>query len=71
MTYLEVGPKADNTCELLEPLLSCLLWPTERSRVGGMAIVLVQDLGDKVQVPLSEPLAPFAHEFDLRRFGVL
>ena len=71
MAYLEVGPKADNSCELLEPLISCLLWPTERSRVGGMTIVLVQDLGDKVQVSLSEPLAPFVHEFDLRGFGAL
>ena len=42
ITYLMVGPKAENIRDMPKPLLSGLLWPAERSRVGCVAIVLVQ-----------------------------
>jgi len=54
---------------MLKPLLSGLLWPAERSREGCVAIVLVQRLRDKGQVPLLEPLIPVEHKFDLRGIG--
>jgi len=69
ITYLEVDPKADNPRKLLKPLLSGLLRSTERSRVSGVTIVLMQGLCDKVQVPLLKSLTPFVHEFDLWGIG--
>lgn len=42
LTYFVVSPKAENTRDMVKPLLSGLLWPTNRSRVGRVAIVLVQ-----------------------------
>ena len=69
MTCLKFGPKADNPRKLLKPLLSGLLRFVKRSRVSGVAIVLVQVLGDKVQVPLLESLTPAVHEFNLWGIG--
>lgn len=69
ITCHKFGPKADNPRKLLKPLLSSLLWFVKRSRVSCVAIVLVQVLGDKVQVPLLESLTPSVHEFNLWGIG--
>ena len=71
ITHFELGPKTDNPCELFKPLLSGFLRFAKGSRVSDMAIVLVQGLRDKAQVPLLESPAPFVHEFNLRGIGVL
>ena len=70
VAYLVLSHEAGNTCEVLKPLLSGLVWLTERSRKGCVAIVLVQLLRDKVQVLLFETLTPFAYEFDLWGIGI-
>ena len=69
-TYLMGGPKAENTRYMIKPLLSGLLWPAERSRVGCVTVVFVQGLRDKSQVPLLESPVPFEHKPDLRGIGV-
>jgi len=69
ITHIVVGPKAENARDMFKPLLSGLLWPTNRSRVGCVAIVLVQGLCDKAQVPLLESPVPFKHKFDLWGIG--
>jgi len=69
-THLMTGPKAENTRDMIKPLLSGLLWPAERSRVGCVAVVFVQGLRDEVQVPLLESSVPFKHKLDLWGIGV-
>ena len=69
VAYLTLSHKAENALELCKPLLFVLLGLTERSWVVCVAIVLVQMLRDKVQVPLFESLTPLVYEFDLCRIG--
>jgi len=70
VAYLEVGPEAHNPRELFKPLFLGLLWLIKRSRVGDVAVILVQLFRDEVQVPLSESLTPFVHELYLRGIQV-
>ena len=65
VTYLLLGPKAENPCNMFKPLLSGLLWPANGSRVSNMAIVLVQALRDEIRVFLFECLAPCVDKFEL------
>ena len=69
LTYLLLGPKAENPCNMFKPLLSGLLWLPKRSRVKNMAIILVQALCDKVQVLVAECMCPFEDKFGLWRIG--
>jgi len=66
VTYLTVSPKANNPCDVFEPLLSGKFRLAERSRVIRVAIILVQVFREKGWVPLLESLVPFEHDFDLR-----
>ena len=68
-TYLVLCPEADDPRERFKPLLSALLWPTCRSRIGDMAIILVQGLRNNVQIYLFESMTPLVHESDLWGFG--
>ena len=68
-TYLVLCPEADDPRERFKPLLSALLWPTYRSRIGDMAIILVQGLRNNVQIYLFESMTPLVHESDLWGFG--
>jgi len=68
--YLVVGPKGKDLPEMSEELLFVLVRPTNRTRVGDLAKVLAQGLGDNVQVPLLESFAPFENEFDLWGSGI-
>ena len=64
-TYLPLGPELAESRETFEPLLSILVLPTNRSRINGVAIILVHDLRDKIQVSPSPRLTSFVDEFDL------
>jgi hypothetical protein len=50
VTYLKVFRILKSLPQLLKPLLSGLLWYTERSGESDPTIILVQGVGDKVQV---------------------
>ena len=69
MTYILLGPETDNPSDVFKPLFSGFLWLAEGPRVSSVAIVLMQELRDKVQVPLFECQTPFVNEFDLWRIG--
>ena len=58
ITHLPVGPKLENTRNLFKRLLFGVLWPAKRSRVSGMAIILVQVLRDRLQVLRCPRLTP-------------
>ena len=64
-THLPRGPELVTLRSMLKPLLFGLLWRAKRSRVKGIAIVLVQEIRNTVQVPRLEYLKPFVDEFDL------
>ena len=69
MTHVVLGPDAVEPRDVFKPLLSGFLWPTERSRVGDLAIVLMQGFCDKVYILRFECLGPFVGEFDLWGIG--
>jgi hypothetical protein len=73
ITYLGSfdGPKAEKLPEPCKPLLFGFLWFTKRPRVTDVAVVLVQGIRDKVQIPHLESPSPFADEFDLWGIGAL
>ena len=64
ITYLAVDPKGDNPGELCKPLFLVFLRVANGSGVGNMTEVLVQTLGENVQVLFLEPPTPFGYEFD-------
>lgn len=68
-TYIVLGPDAEEPRNIFKPLLSVLLWLTERSRVSDVAIVLVQEFRDKVYILRYECLSPFLDEFGLWGIG--
>jgi len=63
VTYLVVGPKGEEPRGIFKELLFVLVRPTKRSRVGDLAKVLVQRLGENVQVLLFESFSQFENEF--------
>ena len=67
--YHRFGPLGDFLTEVSDELVFGLDWLVNGSRVGDMAIVLVQGLLENVQVPVLESLAPFLYELDLWRNG--
>jgi len=69
--YRILSQKAENAGEVFKPLLSSLLWLTERLRVACAAKVLVRVLRDRVHVSPFKRRTPFAQdEFNLRGLGV-
>ena len=69
ITYLDLGPEAAKSRNMLKPLLSVLLGSANRPGINGMAIVLVQGPRDGVHIYLFERPTPFADKFDLWRIG--
>ena len=68
-TYVLLCPEADDPSDVFKPLFSGFLWLAERPRISGVAIVLMQELRDKVQILLFECQTPLVNEFDLWGIG--
>ena len=69
ITYLDLGPEAAKSRNMLKPLISVLVGSANRSRISGMAVILVQGLRDGVHIYLFERPTPLTNEFDLWRIG--
>ena len=63
--YLKLSPDVENPRNVLKMLLFVSLWHTKRSRVTGIAIVLVEALREMIQVLPLDRLKIFVEEFDL------
>lgn len=68
--YIHTGPETKDCSGLCIPLVLCLLWHVERSRVDSITEVLVKGLREKVYVLFFECLVPVVHELGLWRSGV-
>ena len=69
ITYLVRSPDVENPLRMFKPLLFGFIWLAQGSRVTGIAVVLVQELCEKIHVLVSECTIPLVHEFDLWRIG--